>query len=92
MSADLDSATAPRHGAATQSGAALHSDVEELLDALAADRGREAVVHRDRRITAGELVDSVHRLAHTLDGRVESGRVVALLAGNTPGRSSRGSR
>ncbi|MEU9820602.1 AMP-binding protein [Pseudonocardia alni] len=84
MSADLDSATAPRNGAATQSGAALHSDVEDLLDALAADRGREALVHRDRRITAGELVDSVHRLAHALDGRVEPGRVVALLAGNTP--------
>ncbi|GAA4976471.1 AMP-binding protein [Pseudonocardia tropica] len=84
MSAGLDSATAPRDGTAPHSVTTLHSDVEELLDALAADRGREALLHRDRRITAGELVDSVHRLAHALDGRVEPGRVVALLAGNTP--------
>ncbi|MEJ8278558.1 AMP-binding protein [Pseudonocardia spirodelae] len=62
----------------------MPTDVEELLDALAADPGREALVHRDRRIHAGELVRSVHRLAHVLDGRVRPGTVVALLAGNTP--------
>lgn len=65
-------------------GGGLYSDVEELLDVLAADRDREALVHRDRRIRAGELVDTVHRLAHVLDERVERGSVVALLAGNTP--------
>lgn len=77
----LDGAVPDR---AVPDGGGLYSDVEELLDALAADRDREALVHRDRRIRAGELVDTVHRLAHALDERVERGSVVALLAGNTP--------
>ncbi|OLL76052.1 Long-chain-fatty-acid--CoA ligase [Pseudonocardia sp. Ae263_Ps1] len=61
-----------------------HTDVEELLDALETGRDREALVHGDRRLTAGHVADTVHRLAHTLDGRVGPGQVVALLAGNSP--------
>ena len=63
---------------------AAHADIEEILAALADDRDREALVHHDRRLTGGELADTVHRLAHTLDGRVRPSTVVALLAGNTP--------
>lgn len=63
---------------------AAHADIEEILVAPAADRDREALVYGDRRISGGELVDTVHRLAHALDDRIRPGTVVALLAGNTP--------
>ncbi|RZT84266.1 fatty-acyl-CoA synthase [Pseudonocardia sediminis] len=62
----------------------VHADVEQVLDAFAQDRGRETLVYGDRRLTAGDVLDQVHRLAHTLDGRVGPGDVVALLGGNSP--------
>lgn len=62
----------------------VHADSEEILAALGADRDREALVHGDRRLSAGEVVDTVHRLAHTLDGRIGPGSIVGLLAGNSP--------
>ncbi|ANY07849.1 AMP-binding protein [Pseudonocardia sp. HH130630-07] len=65
-------------------GTGARTDVEELLAALAADPGREALVFGERRLTAGGIADAVHRLAHTLDDRVGPGDVVALLAGNSP--------
>ena len=63
---------------------AVRSDVEELLGALREDPEREALVYGDRRITAGDAADTATRIAHTLDGRVGPGDVVALLAGNSP--------
>lgn len=62
----------------------MRTDVEELLDALETDRGRTALLFGAQRWTAGGLADAVHRLAHTLDGRVQPGTVVAVLAGNSP--------
>ncbi|MBP2370619.1 AMP-binding protein [Pseudonocardia parietis] len=76
-------ATTGVHGGSSSAGHA-RSDVEEILDALGTHRDREVLVHADRRWTAGEVADTVHRLAHTLDGRVRPGTIVALLAGNTP--------
>lgn len=70
--------------AGSGSAAPIRSDVEEILDALGADRDREALVHGGRRRTAGEVADTVHRIAHTLDDRVRPGTIVALLAGNSP--------
>ncbi|MFP5023271.1 AMP-binding protein [Pseudonocardia phyllosphaerae] len=74
---------APRAGTTAPAGH-VHSDTEELLEGLAGHRDREALVHGDRRLTAGEVADAAHRLARTLDGRVGPGSIVALLAGNTP--------
>ncbi|WP_218614649.1 AMP-binding protein [Pseudonocardia sp. KRD291] len=62
----------------------VRADVEQILDALASDRGREALTYGDRRLRAGEVLDEVHRLAHVLDGRVGPGEIVALLGGNSP--------
>lgn len=61
-----------------------HADVEQMLDAFAHDREREALAYGDRRLSAGEVLDRVHQLAHALDGRVGPGDVVALLGGNSP--------
>ncbi|MFF4220293.1 fatty acid--CoA ligase [Streptosporangium nondiastaticum] len=59
--------------------------VERNLDILGADPTRTAVVHHDRRVTAGELRDLVHRMARALRARgVERGQVVTLLSGNLP--------
>ncbi|MFJ3877868.1 AMP-binding protein [Streptomyces sp. NPDC090077] len=65
--------------------APFRSHVEEILDALGEDPGREALVHGDRRMSAGELRALVHRTARALRSRgVERGRTVTLLAGNLP--------
>ncbi|MET3987895.1 AMP-binding protein [Streptomyces sp. PvR034] len=59
--------------------------VEDILDVLDADPGREALTHQERRISAGELRALVHRLAHALAALgAARGMTVALLAGNRP--------
>ncbi|WP_372404150.1 AMP-binding protein [Streptomyces luteireticuli] len=59
--------------------------VDDILDSLGAVPSREALVHRERRITAGEFRDLVHRLAHALRARgLERGQTVTLLSGNLP--------
>ncbi|MFI8966907.1 AMP-binding protein [Streptomyces sp. NPDC053493] len=62
------------------------SYAEAVLGSLARDPGLPAVICPDRRrITAGELRDSVHRLARELITRgVRRGQTVSLLTGNTP--------
>ncbi|MCB5909488.1 AMP-binding protein [Streptomyces pinistramenti] len=59
--------------------------VEENLDALAVDPGRQTLVHEGRRVTAGELRDLVHRMARALRAQgVDRGQTVTLLSGNAP--------
>ncbi|MCS0637750.1 AMP-binding protein [Streptomyces sp. LP05-1] len=56
-----------------------------VLAALGEDPGREALVHGERRFTAGEFRDLVHRLARALEGRgAGRGDGVTLLCGNAP--------
>ncbi|MET8755642.1 AMP-binding protein [Streptomyces sp. NPDC004667] len=63
----------------------FHSHVEEILDALAKEPGREALVHRDRRLSAGELRDLVYGMARALRSQgVTRGQTVTLLSGNLP--------
>ncbi|MFD3991998.1 AMP-binding protein [Streptomyces sp. NPDC058548] len=59
---------------------------EAVLGTLARDPGLPAIICPDRRpITAGELRDSVQRLARELITRgVRRGQTVSLLTGNTP--------
>ncbi|WP_086829503.1 class I adenylate-forming enzyme family protein [Streptomyces sp. NRRL B-24572] len=59
---------------------------QAVLDALARDPDRPAIICHDRRqVTAGELRGNVHRLARELTARgVRRGQTVALLTGNTP--------
>ncbi|MEC4018592.1 AMP-binding protein [Streptomyces sp. H27-D2] len=59
--------------------------VEENLDALGADPDREALVHQDRHLTAGEFRDLVHRMARALRAQgVDRGQTVTFLSGNLP--------
>ncbi|MEU1625413.1 AMP-binding protein [Streptomyces sp. NPDC020096] len=59
--------------------------VEENLDALGTDPGREALVHEGRRMTAGEFRGLVHRMARALRAQgIERGQTVTLLCGNLP--------
>ncbi|MCQ4040943.1 AMP-binding protein [Streptantibioticus rubrisoli] len=59
--------------------------VEDNLDALGTDPGREALVHDGRRMTAGELRDLVYRMARALRARgIGRGQTVTLLCGNLP--------
>ncbi|MFF4098960.1 AMP-binding protein [Streptomyces sp. NPDC001903] len=63
----------------------FRSHVEEILDALEKEPGREALVYRDRRVTAGELRGLVHGMARALRSQgVRRGQTVTLLAGNLP--------
>ncbi|MEU8776810.1 AMP-binding protein [Streptomyces sp. NPDC048606] len=63
----------------------FRSHVEEILDALAKDPDREALVYRDRRVSAGALRGLVHAMARALRARgIERGHTVTLLAGNLP--------
>ncbi|MGW5421660.1 AMP-binding protein [Streptomyces sp. NPDC003943] len=59
---------------------------EAVLGTLARDPGLPVIICHDRQqITAGELRDSIHRLARELIARgVRHGQTVALLTGNTP--------
>ncbi len=59
--------------------------VEESLDALAGDPGRDVLLHRERRVTGGEFRDLVHRMARALLARgIVRGQTVTLLCGNLP--------
>lgn len=59
--------------------------VEDNLDALEAHPDREILVYGDRRLTAGQFRDLVHRMAHAIAAQgVERGTTVTLLSGNLP--------
>lgn len=59
--------------------------VEENLDALGVDAGREILIHQDRRVTAGAFRDLVHRMARALRAQdVARGETITLLSGNIP--------
>ncbi|GAA1877823.1 AMP-binding protein [Streptantibioticus ferralitis] len=59
--------------------------VEENLDALGTDPGRETLVHEGRRMTAGELRELVYRMARALQAQgIGRGETVTLLCGNLP--------
>lgn len=63
----------------------FHSHVEEILEALAKEPGREALVHHDRRVSAGELRALVYGMARALRSQgVSRGQTVTLLSGNLP--------
>ncbi|MFJ3908477.1 AMP-binding protein [Streptomyces vinaceus] len=63
----------------------FHSHVEEILDALGKEADREALVYRDRRVSAGELRGLVYGMARALRSQgVGRGQTVTLLAGNLP--------
>ncbi|MCC0093622.1 AMP-binding protein [Streptomyces flavotricini] len=65
--------------------ARFRSHVEDILDALGNEPGREALVHGGRRVSAGELRDLVHGMARALRSLgVRRGQTVTLLAGNLP--------
>ncbi|MGW2672190.1 AMP-binding protein [Streptomyces sp. NPDC001272] len=65
--------------------AQFRTHVEEILDALDKDPGREALVHQDRRLSAGELRSLVYSMARALRSQgVARGQTVTLLAGNLP--------
>ncbi|MEK8173072.1 AMP-binding protein [Streptomyces sp. M19] len=63
-----------------------HTYVELILDALAADRARQAVTDADgRTVTAGAFHDDVHRTAAELaEHGIGRGATVALLTGDRP--------
>ncbi|MGW4224333.1 AMP-binding protein [Streptomyces bauhiniae] len=63
----------------------FRNPVEDILDALAENPGREALVHGEHRVSAGELRDLVHRMAWALQAQgIERGQTVTLLSGNLP--------
>ncbi|KOU31317.1 fatty acid--CoA ligase [Streptomyces sp. WM6372] len=63
----------------------FRSHVEEILDALEKEPGREALVHRGRRVSAGELRGLVYGMARALRSQgVRRGQTVTLLSGNLP--------
>ncbi|MEV5937517.1 AMP-binding protein [Streptomyces sp. NPDC051994] len=64
---------------------AFRTYVVDVLDALESDPGREILVHQERRVTAGEFRDLVHRVARALCAQgIERGQTVTLLCGNLP--------
>ncbi|WP_406385906.1 AMP-binding protein [Streptomyces sp. NBC_00211] len=63
----------------------FRSHVEEILDALEKEPGREALVHRGRLVSAGELRALVYGMARALRSQgVRRGQTVTLLSGNLP--------
>lgn len=63
----------------------FRTHVERNLDVLGAEPGRTAVLHEDRRFSAGELRGLVYRMARALLAQgVRRGQVVTLLSGNLP--------
>ncbi|MEW2316589.1 AMP-binding protein [Streptomyces bauhiniae] len=63
----------------------FRNPVEDILDALRENPGREALVHGEHRISARELRDLVHRMAWALQAQgIERGQTVTLLSGNLP--------
>ncbi|WP_328923659.1 AMP-binding protein [Streptomyces sp. NBC_00190] len=63
----------------------FRSHVEEILDALEKEPGREVLVHGVRRVSAGELRGLVYGMARALRSQgVRRGQTVTLLSGNLP--------
>ncbi|MET7287069.1 AMP-binding protein [Streptomyces sp. NPDC005573] len=63
----------------------FRSHVEDILDALRENPGREALVHGESRVTAGELRDLTYRMAWAMQAQgIERGQTVTLLSGNLP--------
>ena len=63
----------------------FRSHVEDILDALRQHPDREALVHGNHRITAGEFRVLVYRMAWALKAQgIERGQTVTLLSGNLP--------
>ncbi|MFI0740387.1 AMP-binding protein [Streptomyces sp. NPDC021100] len=59
--------------------------VEDILDGMGDDPGREALVHEGRRVTVGEFRALVHRMARALHAEgLGRGHTVTLLSGNLP--------
>lgn len=65
-----------------------HLYVERLVKRLEASGNRTCLRHRGRDVAAGDLLNSIHRYARTLDSfSIGRGDVVALLAPNHPGHA-----
>ncbi|MFF7381921.1 AMP-binding protein [Streptomyces griseoluteus] len=63
----------------------FRNPVEDILDALRDNPGREALVHGEHRLHAGEFHDLVHRMAWAMQAQgIERGQTVTLLSGNLP--------
>ncbi|MET8696062.1 AMP-binding protein [Streptomyces bauhiniae] len=63
----------------------FRNPVEDILDALRGNPGREALVHGEHRVSAGEFRDLVHRMAWAMQAQgIERGQTVTLLSGNLP--------
>ncbi|MGW2466579.1 AMP-binding protein [Streptomyces bauhiniae] len=63
----------------------FRNPVEDILDALRDNPGREALVHGEHRVSAGEFRDLVHRMAWAMQAQgIERGQTVTLLSGNLP--------
>ncbi|MFD8294732.1 AMP-binding protein [Streptomyces bauhiniae] len=63
----------------------FRNPVEDILDALRGSPGREALVHGEHRVSAGEFRDLVHRMAWAMQAQgIERGQTVTLLSGNLP--------
>ncbi|MFG3093251.1 AMP-binding protein [Streptomyces sp. NPDC048202] len=63
----------------------FRNPVEDILDALRENPAREALVHGEHRMSAGEFRDLVHRMAWAMRERgIERGQTVTLLSGNLP--------
>lgn len=61
------------------------ADVETRLQAFSQHREDVALVHRDRRLTFGDLVDTVHRTARVLADRgLAPGDLAVIIGGNEP--------
>lgn len=64
---------------------AVRADVEVRLQSSAERRGDLALVHHHRRLTHGELVDTVYRTARVLHGRgLGPGDLAVIVGGNEP--------
>ncbi|MEU6814372.1 AMP-binding protein [Streptomyces sp. NPDC046860] len=63
----------------------FRNPVEDILDALRDNPGREALVHGEHRVRAGEFRELVYRMAWALQAQgIERGQTVTLLSGNLP--------
>ncbi|MFD8671779.1 AMP-binding protein [Streptomyces seoulensis] len=63
----------------------FRNPVEDILDALRENPGREALVHGEHRLSAGEFRELVHRMAWAMQAQgIERGQTVTLLSGNLP--------
>ncbi|MET7609526.1 AMP-binding protein [Streptomyces seoulensis] len=63
----------------------FRNPVEDILDALRENPGREALVHGEHRLSAGEFRELVYRMAWAMQAQgIERGQTVTLLSGNLP--------